>query len=129
MRYLVALIAAATLAGCATQRFPSHIQDYRPKGEDAPIAIQGLIQADPKFASVEFGFFARMDNVPRIALNLGSTGNGEISCRPGTSNEYCSAPDNHAIGASCMSSSNNGRVVRINCTVFVDNERAATFVF
>ena len=129
MKHSLLIISLLALAGCATRYVPSHIQDYRPKGQDAPIAIQGAIQVDPAHISTQYGLWVRMDNVPRIALDLGTTGNGEISCKPGETNKYCSALDNHAIGASCMSSTNNGRVARINCTVFIDNERAATFTF
>lgn len=129
MGRLIAAVLAVALAGCAPRYGLSHIQDYRPKGQDEKLAIQGALKVDPGHMLTEYGFMARVDNVNRIALNLDRQGNGEIACKAGTETEYCKALPDHGIGASCTGSTQNGRPSRITCYVFVDDERAATFTF
>lgn len=129
MRTLIALIAAATLTGCATRHAVSHIQDYRPKGQDEKMSIQGAIQVDPGAFSNDYNLLVRIDNVTRISLNLGTHGNGEITCKAGQDDQYCKAPPEYSLGATCNSSTRNSTVSTINCIVFVNDERAATFKF
>jgi hypothetical protein len=129
MRYVTLLITAAMLTACAPRYAVSHVQDYRPKGQNEKLSIQGSIKIDPAHMLTEYAFMARVDNVTRIALNLDRKGNGEISCKAGEETQYCKALPDRSLGASCTGSTENGRVSRVTCFVFVDDERAATFAF
>lgn len=129
MRLLAIFAAVVSLTACAPRYAVSHVQDHRPKGQDEKIAIQGALKVDPELFTDQFGFMVRMDNVTRLALNLDPQGNGELSCKAGQDDQYCKAPPDHDLSATCTGSEKNRRMARITCFVFLDGERAATFQF
>lgn len=129
MRFLPVIAAALSLTACAPRYAVSHVQDYRPKGQDDKVSIQGALKVDPELFSDDYGFMVRLDGVTSLALNLDRDGNGELSCKAGQDDKYCKAPPAHDLSASCTGSEKNRRTARITCFVFLDGERAATFTF
>lgn len=133
MKKIIPLIAAIAITGCAVnpKAHLSNTQFHRIKGQDEQLTLEAAYIIDKKMIDPDIHkFILRINGKPYIAMRTTPQGNGEISCTEETADtSTCSDYNGHPIAATCTGSTVNNRLSSINCMVFIDNERAATFRF
>lgn len=121
MRTLIALIAAATLAGCAgVKSYPAPAQTYRQAGQEQSSTITGAIDVSNNGLYVDGATLrVNFDGVEVLRGPLGRGGNGDV-----TGGSWRGQP----VSSSC-SGTQQGKLTFINCMIFVSNERTVTLSF
>jgi len=129
---LIALAAILT-AGCAIQPkvYSANSQQYRLKGEIEPITIDARYMFDENLIDKnEQGLFIRINNKIHIAMDTNAQHNGEISCNKDSQDpKHCITYNDKPLAAQCISAPNRIGGYTVTCLFFIDNEKAATFVF
>lgn len=120
MRTLIALIAAAMLAGCATQTYKAAGQNYRLKGSDSSIEINGALMIKPGAFDATRGAGIYFNGGLQIEVPIDRYGNGEAN---GTLFE------GKPTSATCTGRPISSNATEVRCMVFIDNERTVTLTF
>lgn len=123
MRYLVVLMAALAVSGCAPYitKHPAPSQNYRLKGDDQAVLITGVIEVDRKILDKNtLKAIISINASPYITVPLDLQGNGESAGTP-----YL----NKTTAATCNGTAVTSNLTSITCMVFIDNEKTVSLTF
>ncbi|ABE49087.1 hypothetical protein [Methylobacillus flagellatus] len=119
----LSLITALTLAGCAsTQTYKAPTQNYRLKGQDNAITINGAIFSQKKHEL----------DTPKLTAGIYINGSLYIEVpldRQGNGQATGGTFEDKSTEASCHSKPVAKGIANIDCMVFIDNEKTVTLTF
>lgn len=121
MKKTLTILAVLALAGCAsTQTYKAPTQNYRLKGEDKAISINGAVFQKRELVgqATEVGIY--LDEKLHIEVALDKNYTGEATGKPF---------NGKSTSATCSSKRTSSTNVQIDCIVFIDNERTSTLTF
>lgn len=118
------ILAFSLLAGCATTRqFNAAPQFYRAANSDKQITITGKLEATRTekviYADLSNTLTVFFDNAAQIVGHLDAQGFGEFN-----GDTY----DGKKTSASCATKIMGQGFAELRCTIYIDNERAATLI-
>lgn len=135
MKNLFIAFTCLAFTGCAANPavYQSTAQNYRPKGEEKQLNINGRLVHKKNLLNDEYAAVFSINSQYAIGFQLDRSGNGSLSCTDDIEGEkglYACHPHNgKPIGANCVGSTANGRLISTQCAFTYDNEIAANFKF
>lgn len=120
MRKLTLFLAFAVLSGCATQTYKAAEQNYRPKGADTSVKINGALFVKPGAFDADRAVGIYFNDSKQIVIPIDRNGNGEASGAT-----FGGKPTSAACSGRPVSSNST----EVRCMVFIDNERTVTLTF
>jgi hypothetical protein len=135
MKKLFIALCLISLVGCAANPaiYHSTTQNYRPKGEDNQLNINGRLVHKKNLVSDEYAVVFDINAKYSLGFQLDNAGNGSLSCTTdikGANGTYDCHPHNgKPIGANCIGSTTNGKLTGAQCAFVYNGENAANFKF
>lgn len=135
MKNLLIAFTCLAFTGCAPAYYKSTPQNYRPLGEKSTIKIDGGLVHQKNLLSDDFAVVFKINDETPLFFQLDRGGNGSLSCTSETGSKvspslfYCTPHNGKPIGANCIGSTANGRLISTQCSFTYDNEIAANFKF
>jgi hypothetical protein len=121
MKKTLTILVVLALAGCAsTQTYKAPTQNYRLKGEEKSVQINGALKTERQLVGVDSYVGVFFNEMPYIQVKLDRFGNGEAKGNPFNGKET---------SATCNGKPAGNGLTQVDCMVFVDNERTVTLTF